>query len=195
MTANLVATQYRRTTTTTLSTSSVDPAKLTREWAELGAHFHHKRTKTGVETIIVEFPVIAKHAHTEKVAPIEAPDVLIIDDDVMILQTVSKVLGSAGLRSVTSTNRKSAVEMFRKHSHSLRLVILDALLPSTHGSALLRLLRRINPSILVLGFSGASTPDIEALRDAGANQVLRKPLHPQKILFAVQELLGGQRAA
>jgi len=120
---------------------------------------------------------------------------LIIDDDVMILQTVSKVLGSAGLRSVTSTNRKSAVEMFRKHSHSLRLVILDALLPSTHGSALLRLLRRINPSILVLGFSGASTPDIEALRDAGANQVLRKPLHPQKILFAVQELLGGQRAA
>ena len=164
-------------------------------WAEIGGHFQHKAGPSGAESLSVCFPCHTATQPPEKANPAVAPELLIIDDDLGILQGISRVLNEAGYKTASSTNRRNAIQTFKRHAQSIRLVILDALLPSTHGKNILRQLKKINPAILVLGFSGASTQDLESLREAGAAEVLRKPLHPEKLLKTVRALLGVQNAA
>jgi CheY-like chemotaxis protein len=169
--------------------------KMPSVWAELGAHFQHKTGPSGTGSLSVCFPCHTAAQLPEHTTPVVMPELLIIDDDLGILQGLSRVLNEAGYKTASSTNRRSAIQTFKRHAQSIRLVILDALLPSTHGKTILRQLKKINPSVLVLGFSGASTPDLESLREAGAAEVLRKPLHPEKLLKTVRSLLGVQDAA
>lgn len=170
-------------------------AKLGAIWEGLGAAFQYKRGRFGAESICIRIPALA---HPERSVAQEStlePDILIIDDDLVILQSIANVLQDAGYRSVTASNRRAAIQNFKRYTSSLRVVILDAILPSAHGSAVLKQLKRINPDVLVVGFSGASTPDLESLRDAGAAAVLRKPIAPAKLVETVRLLLAEQDAA
>ncbi|NDC38544.1 MAG: response regulator, partial [Proteobacteria bacterium] len=200
ITANLATSQPKRPTSAITSMSAETTPhlfynRLEKTLDQLGANYTHKGAHSGHETICVRFPAMLPQQSLLTIEPTTTPEVLIVDDDLNILQTVSKVLNDAGYRSSTATNRRAAIQLFKRHSNTLRLVIVDALLPSTHGSSLLRQLKRMNPSIIVVGFSGASAPDLDALLEAGAQQVLRKPLHPNKIVRVVQELLGNLHAA
>jgi CheY-like chemotaxis protein len=122
-------------------------------------------------------------------------DILLVDDDVMVLRTVEAILTDAGYRCATAEDYARALSIIRQQGKNLRLVLLDAVMPGMDGASLLRQIRKFNTELRVIGFSGAPPEHTKALLDAGALQVLRKPVNPQLLKETVQGILAQRQAA
>lgn len=126
---------------------------------------------------------------------VQQPEILIIDDDLMVLQTVRQILESANLRCVVARDSRKAVNMLRKHNQYLKLAIVDALMPGLNGAAFLRRMKKISPHLKAIGFSGAGGDITRQLIEAGAITVLKKPVEPGLLKSAVSALLDAKAAA
>lgn len=127
--------------------------------------------------------------------PTDAVDILLVDDDVMVLRTVEAILTDAGYRCAMAEDYTRALNIVRQQGRNLRLVLLDAVMPGMDGATLLRQIRKFNGEVKVLGFSGAPPEHTQALLDAGALQILRKPVNPQLLKETIQGLLDVRAAA
>lgn len=122
-------------------------------------------------------------------------DLLLVDDDVMVLKTVEAILSDAGYRCAVAEDYSRALAIIRQQGKNLRLILLDAVMPGMDGATLLRQIRKFNKTVKVIGFSGAPPEATQALLDAGALQVIRKPVNPQLLKETVQSLLAAKEAA
>ncbi|MCO6431631.1 MAG: response regulator [Deltaproteobacteria bacterium] len=129
------------------------------------------------------------------IEPGSAPDVLIVDDDLMVLQTAKTILEDAGLTCVVAEDSTRALSIMNKFRRELQLVIVDAVMPGMDGATLLRRIKRINHSIVALGFTGAPSESLQKLLDAGAVQVLKKPVDSDTLKSTVCQALQSQQAA
>src|SRR4029077_15698437 len=60
------------------------------------------------------------------------PEVLIVDDDLTILQTSRQILESSNLKCIVAENSKRAIDLFRQYQDSLKLVLIDSLMPGVN---------------------------------------------------------------
>lgn len=155
----------------------------------------------GVGTSVSLYLPIHKDA-IESVSDSELPaspdreiDILLVDDDLMVLRTVEAILVDAGFRCAIAEDYSRALSIVRKQGKALRLILLDAVMPGMDGATLLKQIRKINPDVQVIGFSGAPPEHTRSLLEAGAVQVLRKPVNPQILRDTVAQLLQAKRAA
>lgn len=121
-------------------------------------------------------------------------EVLIVDDDAMVLETVAAMLRDGGYRCVTAEDSSRALTLVKSHARHLKLVILDAIMPGTDGPALLREVKKICPALEVVGFSGAHPAQVQPLLDAGALEILRKPIDPKSLRQVVGRVVGAPQA-
>lgn len=169
--------------------------KLSLAWSRHGASVQHETNKQGGSTTSILLTSSNNSVDSQSLEPNSSPQILLIDDDELLASTLARILSDAGLPCITAANRKSALKLTKDHKANLKLIILDALLPSAHGSSILRQLRKIKPTLPVLGFSGAAASDLQALLDAGASKILRKPIHPNELIQIAKELIAQQQAA
>lgn len=120
------------------------------------------------------------------------PEILVVDDDRMVLQTVVSLLRDQGFRCVSAEDHQQALTLVRTHGESLRMAIVDALMPGGDGASLVRKLKRLKESLRIIGFSGAQPEHWRPLIDAGAERVLPKPVNPQILRRAVEDCLFSQ---
>ena len=112
--------------------------------------------------------------------------VLLVDDDLALLRTLSMNLEARGYRVGTAADGESALAVLR-HSQP-DLVILDLGLPGVSGTDALRELRTWSAvPVIVLSARHGSDDKVEAL-DLGADDYVTKP-------FGIDELLARLRAA
>jgi two-component system, OmpR family, KDP operon response regulator KdpE len=112
--------------------------------------------------------------------------VLLVDDDLALLRTLSMNLEARGYRVTTAQDGESALAALRQAQPDL--VILDLGLPGISGSHALRDLRTWSAvSVIVLSARHGSDDKVEAL-DLGADDYVTKP-------FGIDELLARLRAA
>lgn len=123
------------------------------------------------------------------------PDILIVDDDLMVLQTAKQILEDANYSCIVAEDSRRALALFTRYKRNLQLVLIDAIMPGIDGPTLIRRIKRINQEIKIIGFSGAPTATTDLLLEAGALQVIRKPVIPEVLKKIVRELLGNQAAA
>jgi CheY-like chemotaxis protein len=142
-----------------------------------------------------EFKSKANSPSLFKIAPDIEPEVLIVDDDFMILQTSKEIIESSNYKCIVAENAKRALDLFKEFQHSLKLVLLDSLMPGVNGATLLRRMKKINPDIKAIGFSGASTEYTKQLMDAGVITVLRKPVDPDLLKSTVGSIISAKEAA
>jgi len=123
--------------------------------------------------------------------------ILIVDDDPAIVELFQDLL-SRDTRLETraaSTGYDAGVqtEAFRPH-----LVLLDFMLPDINGNLVCSRLRS-NPSlsgIKILCVSGVvDQTEIQSLRDAGADDFIKKPFDIHHLLGRVYELLGLEQTS
>jgi len=119
------------------------------------------------------------------------PEILIIDDDLMVLNTVQGMITDLGYDCITADDSKKAHMALRQNLRSLRLIILDAIMPGADGATVLKGLKKINPQIKVIGFSGATPQQTYPLIQAGALQILRKPVGQTELKQVIESLLGN----
>lgn len=155
----------------------------------------------GRQRLAVELPLgnraqeaVSLRRRSLSVAPSE-PGILIVDDDTMVLETIQAVLADLGFHTLTAADSGAALDIVRRHGASLRLVLLDALMPGMDGATLLRRITRRAPHIKVLGFSGAPQHITDTLLEAGALSIIRKPVDPLTLKAAVRGVLSGREAA
>jgi signal transduction histidine kinase/ActR/RegA family two-component response regulator len=140
-------------------------------------------SQSGMGTQVnVYLPALAsKLESTTIIAEGQQPQVLIVDDDLMVLKTMQALLQDLGYSCRVTDDAKEALHITQHASLSLKLVLVDALMPSTDGATLIKQIRRVNKSITIVGFSGADAVTASTLLDAGALELLTKPVLPSEV--------------
>ena len=119
------------------------------------------------------------------------PVILVVDDERVIADTLSVILGRNGFDAMTAYNGTSALEIATLAPP--QLLISDVVMPNMSGIDLAIAIGHAVPDCKVILFSGqASTADLlAAARLAGHDFVtLTKPVHPTEMLARVSEGLG-----
>jgi len=117
-------------------------------------------------------------------------DVLVVDDEQIIADTLGIILSSNGYRTKVAYDGISALEMAREHHP--RLVITDVVMPGVTGIELALALETITPETKILLFSvhAASLDHLAEAREMGPDfAILTKPVHPADMIRRVSEYL------
>lgn len=123
------------------------------------------------------------------------PSILIIDDDLMVLKTAKQILEDEKIHCVVAEEPRRALALAQRFKSDLRVVLLDAVMPGMDGASLLKRIKRIAPAIKAIGFSGATPEQINVLKNAGAIEVLKKPVDPELLKKVVLGAIESRQAA
>jgi PAS domain S-box-containing protein len=124
--------------------------------------------------------------------------VLLVDDDPLILQVGTRILGDAGYRVRTATSATEALALLadgRAATERPRLVITDVLMPGVGGRELGQPLAQLHPDIPVLYISGHTNDAALATKVADRRaDFLGKPINPEDLLRRVREILDAPQS-
>ena len=84
------------------------------------------------------------------------PLVLCVDDDQMILDITKLALESVGYRVLTANDGRDAIKTFMEEPVSA--VVLDYEMPGLNGTDLAKVMKRLDPDVPKLLFTGSSLP-------------------------------------
>ncbi len=126
----------------------------------------------------------------------EAPDgsarILLVDDDAVNLQAASSILRLDGYGVTTAGSGKAALAALAGR-RDFSVVILDVMMPEMSGYEVCRKIRAHRPGyelpVLMLT-AKASTEDVVAGLEAGANDYLAKPYEAEELLARVRTLVA-----
>ncbi len=118
--------------------------------------------------------------------------VLLVDDEVLILSGLQRVLGRFGYRVDTAVDGRKALETFSESPGSFDLVITDQTMPGITGIELSRKIREVRPDIPVILCTGLDdTVDEQSMRSAGIRELLVKPTDMGELKSTVNRILKG----
>jgi CheY-like chemotaxis protein len=116
--------------------------------------------------------------------------VLVVDDEEALVKLATETLMELGYSAVGFTSSAKAVEAFLKQPEQFDAVITDESMPGTSGSELIRKMRTLRPTLPTLLMSGyLSMEVVERAREAGASEVLKKPLSARQLGTALERAL------
>lgn len=120
--------------------------------------------------------------------------VLIIDDDVSILRTFTRVLERKGFSVATARTGREAWEKLKSKSYDAALI--DVRLPDMEGTDLLRRMSALVPRMAKIVFTGSPLMEREfETAKTGADAFLLKPVNPELLLTILEEKLTVKRAS
>lgn len=119
--------------------------------------------------------------------------ILVAEDDAGVRKLVLEVLTGFGYRVLLAENGLEAIEKFRANRDSIKLILMDIIMPRMNGKEAFREIRRIDPGVKILYTSGYTLDTIQSrdVIDEGAELVM-KPIQPLELLRKVRELFDRQ---
>ena len=117
-------------------------------------------------------------------------EVLIVDDEIDISESISAILKDEGLNCTTVSNSVDAIDTINKVSYEL--IILDVWLNEEDydGIKLLKLIKKKYPKIPIIIISGHGNIDmaVEAIKE-GAYEFVEKPFKSERLILSVSRAL------
>ncbi|MGH7098273.1 MAG: response regulator, partial [Stellaceae bacterium] len=114
--------------------------------------------------------------------------VLLVDDDARNIFALSSVLERRGMRVLTATTGREAIE-FLEATPDLAIVLMDIMLPEMDGYQTIQVIRS-NPAqrrLPIIALTAkAMKGDREKCLDAGASDYLAKPVNTEQLLSALR---------
>lgn len=120
--------------------------------------------------------------------------ILLADNEPLIRQTVSAILGNAGYQVVTADDGLAAVSLFTPRAAEFSLVITDLDMPNLDGPALARAVHGLRPGMKILAMSGLHDRDAASGPELFAAAFLPKPFTATMLLSTVEGILKGASA-
>src|SRR5262249_33670502 len=120
----------------------------------------------------------------------EGQRVLVVEDEEPLLRLATERLERLGYAPVPFVSSTAALTAFRADPQRFDAVLTDERMPGMSGSALVREVRGISPSIPIVLMSGffSAAAALKA-RELGANDVLRKPLLARDLAMSLAGVL------
>jgi two-component system chemotaxis response regulator CheY len=116
--------------------------------------------------------------------------ILVIDDDDQFRELLTQVLEAAGHVVLQSDNGIAAISMLRGNLPDV--VLTDLVMPDQDGLGVIMMIRKEMPMTPVIAMSGGTTRVLlylEIARKLGAKQVLEKPFSPDRLFWALNNVL------
>jgi CheY-like chemotaxis protein len=140
---------------------------------------------------VASIPTPAASLVSDKQPPQRGERVLVVDDDPLILQLITRTLERAGYRVVTTANPEGGLAAYTAAAADpFRLVLADVVMPSGSGVDLAQKLLSHDSGVRVLFMSGQVAADY-ARQDFATSHfdLLPKPFRPETLLRAVRRTL------
>lgn len=113
--------------------------------------------------------------------------VLVAEDSAENRQLVERMLGRLGLKVIAVQAGDHAVR--KALSESVQLVLMDRHMPAMGGVEATRLLRQAGFRRPIIAFTAGDQKEIDALRDAGCDGVLEKPIDERRLQAVLERFL------
>jgi two-component system, cell cycle sensor histidine kinase and response regulator CckA len=114
--------------------------------------------------------------------------ILVVDDEPLAAQQVSKFLEHGTVRTSTAGSGRAALSVHQQDPADL--IVTDLRMPDGDGVELIRAIRTESPGLAIIVVTGQVLREAEAeALDAGATELLRKPLDLQELAMAVAQHL------
>ena len=131
------------------------------------------------------------HPVTLEELPTGSETILVVEDEEHVRQLVNAALREFGYRTILAVDGEDALEKFRQHRESIKLVFTDLIMPRKSGRELHDELKAIDSSVKIL-FTSGYTADMLADQAAGERfEILMKPISPPELACKVRELLDS----
>jgi PAS domain S-box-containing protein len=114
--------------------------------------------------------------------------ILVVDDEASILTITSQTLQAFGYRVLTAKDGSDAVAIYAQHRNDIAVVLTDMMMPVMDGMAMMKVLRKINPAVKIVGSSGLHANHSVA-KGGGINHFLPKPYSPENLLKVMRTIL------
>lgn len=127
--------------------------------------------------------------------PVIPPDLpphqlLLVDDDPVLLETLTDLLINEGFKVTTAESGEGAEHILGAAHPPFDLVLTDLVMPGKSGLDVLRKALEVNPSCTVLILSGFGTVrEATEAMDLGAYGMVTKPLHLDQFRNMLRRLL------
>ncbi len=119
----------------------------------------------------------------------EKKKALVIDDEQIVLDSVSKILIDADYEVDVSLSGLEGLDWSINQNYDI--VLTDILMPDIGGMRVLKDIKRVKPSLPVIIITGYATVHsaIQSIK-LGAADYIEKPFNPKELLKAVSSALG-----
>lgn len=123
------------------------------------------------------------------------PDILVIDDDDLIRETLSTFFLREGYSVQVAGDGAEGLTLFGKEP--ARLVVVDIAMPEKEGIETIMELRRTETDVKIVAISGGGRTGtdlyLDAARKLGADEILAKPFSRAQIVNLAREWLGNRK--
>ena len=122
--------------------------------------------------------------------PSSQPTVLVVEDDELVLDAMTRMLVRKGYLVLTATSGHDAIGMLRTPLQPINVVILDVNLPDVSGVNLCARIRELQPAMPVVVCTGITDPaELAELLQMGVRSCFQKPVPMADLLASVEAAL------
>lgn len=120
--------------------------------------------------------------------------VLVIDDEQIVLESVSRILAGEGYQVDTAIHSREGLDLALSREYDL--VLTDIRMPEMGGMRILRDIKRRKPAVPVIIITGYATVQsaVQAMQ-LGATNYIEKPFTPEVLINAVHTALAAAGSA
>lgn len=119
--------------------------------------------------------------------------ILVIDDDLLLLRTITRILVADGHEVLTASEGERGMTLFRQKNPEL--VITDIVMPKQEGLETILTLRRDDSPVKIIAMSGTDAEMLDIAALIGADAVIEKPFRAQELLSRVRAVMSAPPAA
>lgn len=116
--------------------------------------------------------------------------ILIVDDEASDRLIEETILTEAGHEVLSAADGEDALRRYL--DSGIDVVVTDLQMPDVHGFELISILRSMQPGPPVIAVSGKGDLQLHMARELGASVTLKKPVDPERLLRAVEAVLGTE---
>jgi len=117
--------------------------------------------------------------------------ILVAEDEDANFTVLKKFLRKTKVTLIRAENGLEAVNLFKRDSKGIHLVLMDIKMPVMNGIEALKLIRQLNPNIPVIAQTAfALDNEVEEIVEQGFNELIIKPIEPEMLLKSIAKYLA-----
>jgi signal transduction histidine kinase len=119
--------------------------------------------------------------------------ILIVDDEVSVLESISRLLEALEYKVITASSGREGVQAFIDNMKSINLVLLDFMMPEMDGRDVYNAISKLRDDVPVLLCTGYSTDGAAGeLLQRGVREVIAKPFNLPELSRAIRRALDSR---